>query len=270
MYNVHMRPCLFSLLWALASLCMSSQAVAHPHAWISVRTSVIVNDKGEAVALREHWLFDKMYTAYAVHDFNPNKNGKFGPKDILLLAQENVSNLKEYGYFTVVEDYKGNPIAFGIANNIESSLEEIETDEGSESQRRSLGKDILSRTKDYPSEAQEKIKGYVDALSNRTQLAMTFTVPFSVPQNIRSHALIYRIYDPTYYTDMSHFPKDSVRFVNEKNGEVTKTCQAKVELPKVDQSMIFSAAALDKNATAPKDLGYYFSEKVTLSCSQLK
>jgi ABC-type uncharacterized transport system substrate-binding protein len=69
---------------------------------------------------------------------------------------------------------------------------------------------------------------------------------------------------------MAHYQHNAVTFIREADGKEISSCQAKVELPKVDQSMIFNAAALDRNATAPKDFGYYFSEKVTLTCSPSK
>lgn len=250
-YNVAMRPC-WSILFtwfALAGLPMSAEA--HPHAWISVKTSVIVNDKGEAVALREHWLFDRTYSAYASADLSPHKNGKFTEADLLPLAKENIHNLKEFSCFTVFEDAEGKSI----------KLEEA--------------KDIASAYEKAPPSAKQKVIVYAlpkgappekDDASAK-QIAMDFTVPLATPVDLRKASATYRIYDPTYYVDMAHYEHDPVSFVSATDGSPVASCHGKVELPKVDQAMIFNAAALDKNATAPNDLGYYFSEKVTLSCS---
>jgi len=255
------------LLFLVLALGFSPAALAHPHAWITLKTTIIVNDKGEAVAMREHWLFDKMYSAYAVRDFNPNKNGKFGPKDLQKLAEENVSNLKSFNYFTVAETSDGKKIAFGDAKDITSVLQGSDNDKDQEDAAKSMTDDIRANTKDYPPEAQAKIQAYIDAMSNRNQIAMDFTVPFQTAEGTVTHPLTYRIYDPTYYTDIEHKQPHPVTFVREKDGSEIKNCNAKVAIPKVDQNLVFSAAAIDKNGKAPEDLGYYFSEKVTLSCS---
>ena len=69
---------------------------------------------------------------------------------------------------------------------------------------------------------------------------------------------------------MSHDRHNPVTFIRDTDGQAIDGCRATVEVPKIDQTLIFSAAALDKNAKAPKDLGYAFAEKVTLSCSPPK
>jgi ABC-type uncharacterized transport system substrate-binding protein len=241
-------PLLFMLVMAFAS-----PAHAHPHAWISVKVIVYVNEKGEVTALREHWLFDKMYSAYAVRDFNPNKNGKFTDKDLLPLAQENVSNLKSYAYFTVFEDGHGKSVGLKEAKDVASSYETLSS---------SKEKVIVYATPKGPMR--------VDPKASSKQIAMDFTVSLAMPVDLRMNPAVYRIYDPTYYTDIGHYEHHPVTFVSEKDGKEIGGCRAQVELPKVDEKMLFSAAALDKNAVGPDNLGYYFSEKVMISCSAPK
>jgi ABC-type uncharacterized transport system substrate-binding protein len=242
---------LFALLAALG---FTRPALAHPHAWISVRTTVFVNEKGEATALREHWLFDKMYSAYAIEDFNPNKNGKFDAKDLIPLAKENLSNLKEYGYFTVFENGDGKAVGFKELKDIASVFEKVPA--------LSKKKEIIYATpKGQPANPPP---------SDSKQISMDFTLTLNAPVDLRAKGAVYRIYDPTYYVDMTHVDHNAVKFVSEKDGKELSSCHAKVELPKIDTAMLFNAAALDKNAKGPADLGYYFSEKVTLSCSQPK
>jgi ABC-type uncharacterized transport system substrate-binding protein len=251
-YKDKMRRLTFPLILIL--LAYSPAASAHPHAWISVRTTIFLNDKGEATAIREHWLFDKMYSVYASKDFNPNKNGKFTAKDLLPLAQQNISNLKDYNYFTVFEGNDGKSVTFKEAKDIASSFEIAPPNEK---------KKVIIYALPRGQVANDTLP------SGIKQIAMDFTVPLATPINLRPGKAVYRIYDPTYYTDIDHFEQNPVTFVNEKDGKEITTCKSKVELPKVDQGMLFSAASLDKkDNAAPKDLGYYFSEKVTLSCSQ--
>lgn len=206
----------------------ASIARAHPHAWITVRVEVVVNEKNEVIALRQRWLFDKMYSSYALDDFDPNKNGKVDDGELLQLAHENLSNLKEYGYFTILENGDGKRAVFGAPGDVKSYFEGVATD--------------------------------------ARQIVMEFTLPLETPQSLHGKGVTYRIYDPTYYIDMGHEKDKGLRLVAEKTGAAMKGCAGAIEHPKVAEEMVLSAAALDKNATAPQDLGYYFSEKAVLTC----
>jgi ABC-type uncharacterized transport system substrate-binding protein len=242
----------FALIVAVLSLGVPLPTKAHPHAWIAVRTSVILNDNYEVVALRQHWLFDKAYSTYAISDFDPHKNGKLTEADLLALAKENLQNLKKFSYFTVFEDAAGQSVKLQDANDIASTYEIMPP----------------TRTK------KNVVYGLANALqlgmNTAKQIAMEFTVPLAVPIALREAEATYRIYDPTYYVSMAHYEHTPVTFISAADGSPITSCHSKVELPQIDQAMINSAAALDKNATAPKDLGYYFSEKVTLTCSPLE
>jgi ABC-type uncharacterized transport system substrate-binding protein len=79
-------------------------ASAHPHAWIDYRTRVIFNDDNKITAIREHWLFDSTYTEFALHDYGKYKGGVPTHKLLMDLANENLKNLKDADYFTVLEE----------------------------------------------------------------------------------------------------------------------------------------------------------------------
>ena len=88
-----------------------------------MKISFQFNDKGEVTGIREHWLFDKMYTAFALQDFDPNHNGKLDKDELMQLAAENLKGLKEFNYFTVVETADGKPVAMGEQTIMDSYLE---------------------------------------------------------------------------------------------------------------------------------------------------
>jgi ABC-type uncharacterized transport system substrate-binding protein len=207
------------IILSLVLISMPGSSSAHPHAWISMKTFFSFNTKGEITAMREHWLFDKMYTAFALQDFDPNHNGKLDKDELMQLAQENLNGLKEFHYFTVLETEDGKPILFGERTSMDSYLE----------------------------------KG---------QIAIDFTLPLQQPLDMTAHHLVYRIYDPTYYIDMGHYEKEPVTFET----AVPKKCAFAIARPSVDINLLTAAAALDKQATAPKDFGYSFAEKVTITC----
>ena len=83
----------FAMLFLLQGLVPTS-AAAHPHAWIDLRSTVVLNDAGEAVALEQEWLFDDFYTAFAME--------AAGTTDWMVLAAENLKSLRAYDYFTEV------------------------------------------------------------------------------------------------------------------------------------------------------------------------
>lgn len=245
-----MRIVLF-LITCFACVLAAQPAMAHPHAWISVRTTIILNDKNEAVAIREHWLFDKMYSAFAARDLDPKGDGKFKTDDLQPLAQQNLDNLAAFHYFTVFEKAPQDQVKLGKPEKLVSTFEEAPPTEK---------KKVIvyaSPSGSNPDQIPDDAK----------QIAMEFTLPLATPVNLASGKVTYRIFDPTYYVDMTHYEQNPVSFARAGSMEPIANCSGKVELPKIDSAMMLRAASLDKSAKAQEDYGYYFSEKVTLSCS---
>ena len=89
--------CIFALLISL-----SKTAGSHPHAFVDVRVSLMFDQEGRLTGLRQHWLFDEFYTAFATEGLVPDENGNPDPASLLKLAELNLKNLKEYGFFTQV------------------------------------------------------------------------------------------------------------------------------------------------------------------------
>lgn len=76
-------------------------AFAHPHVFISNRFSVIF-DKTGLTGIEIHWVFDKMFSAVMIGDYDKNKNGIFEKEEIKSLENEAFSDIKEYGYFVSI------------------------------------------------------------------------------------------------------------------------------------------------------------------------
>ncbi len=72
-------------------------AEAHPHAWIDLRTTIIVRADGQITALEEDWLFDRLYTLLATQGLDTQPSAS--AKALIELARTNLSNLRPYGYF---------------------------------------------------------------------------------------------------------------------------------------------------------------------------
>jgi len=193
-------------------------ASAHPHAYIDTKVTLIFNDKGEVTALREEWLFDPAYTAFALYDFEP---GSKADQQAMLneLMEENLHNLADFGYFTELHNGK---TQLKLGAPVETST--------------SLIKD---------------------------QLQMIFTLPVTTPAAPAAEGMRYLIFDPSYYIQMRHsLDADYIVMQGAPEG-----CAHELREPTPTTEQIFAAADLDRNATAPQDLGRLFSEVVTVRCS---
>lgn len=86
----------FSLL--LLAVLAPLPAAGHPHAWIDVRSRVVLDERGQISALELYWLFDEWYTIYIANEF---VEGDAGAAEFLTeLGRQNLANLAEYDYFT--------------------------------------------------------------------------------------------------------------------------------------------------------------------------
>ncbi len=101
-------------------LCAAAPAAAHPHVWVTAHEDVIFQPDGKIAAIRNSWVFDDMYSAFAVQGLA--KDGQLATKEQLApLAKTNVESLAEFGYFTFAKN-AGAKIDFGPPKDY--SLEE--------------------------------------------------------------------------------------------------------------------------------------------------
>jgi ABC-type uncharacterized transport system substrate-binding protein len=104
-----------------AALVGAGDALAHPHAWIDLRTRVIMNDQGRLAALELDWLFDDFYTAYIAEEFA--EEGRPASEFLPEVASTNLANLAEYDYFTDVR-LNGERLPLGEVSGAETGLRE--------------------------------------------------------------------------------------------------------------------------------------------------
>ncbi len=89
----------------------AAPALAHPHVWVEARAEVLFGKDGKVDAIRNVWVFDEMYSAFAVQGLE--KDGKLAtPAQLSTLAKSNVDDLKEYDYFTYAKA-AGQKVKFG-------------------------------------------------------------------------------------------------------------------------------------------------------------
>jgi ABC-type uncharacterized transport system substrate-binding protein len=101
MVPLRMKHNLARLVVVLAMLLfISGTASAHPHVWVTVKSTVVYGPDGSAVGVRHTWAFDDMYSTFATQGLEQKKKGEFTREELQPLAQVNVESLKEYDFFT--------------------------------------------------------------------------------------------------------------------------------------------------------------------------
>ena len=76
-----------------------SPAAAHPHVWVNATSTVLFDKAGLVSGIHNDWVFDEMYSAFAVQGLE--KDGKLASQaDLASLAKTNVESLSEFDYFT--------------------------------------------------------------------------------------------------------------------------------------------------------------------------
>jgi ABC-type uncharacterized transport system substrate-binding protein len=75
-------------------------AQAHPHVWITANSEVIYAPDGSVTGVRHAWVFDDMFSTYALQGLESKTKGAYSREELAPLAQTNVESLKEFAYFT--------------------------------------------------------------------------------------------------------------------------------------------------------------------------
>ncbi len=113
-----------SMIWrtlVLATLLAfgAATAEAHPHAWIDLRSRVLLDDAGKVRALQLDWIFDDYYTVAIADEVDV---GNQLPDGFWTeIAAENLSNLAAHNYFTVVKA-DGSTLELGAVQDYEGGL----------------------------------------------------------------------------------------------------------------------------------------------------
>lgn len=85
----------------LGALAAAPQAAAHPHVWID-NTATFAFAGGKIAAIKLRWVFDEIFSASIIQQFDKNKDRKFDAEEVKALEKGAFSNLQTFGYFTYV------------------------------------------------------------------------------------------------------------------------------------------------------------------------
>ena len=105
---------------ALAATFAATPAFAHPHVWVEAHEKVMFDKAGKVEGVRNDWVFDEMYSAFAVQGLaKPDQIAT--TQQLAPLAKTNVDSLKEFDYFTYAKT-DGHKVEFGAP--VDYTLEE--------------------------------------------------------------------------------------------------------------------------------------------------
>ena len=91
--------CLIAL--GLAALPLAAtDACAHPHVYVTMKSEIVYDAEGRMTGIRHHWTFDDMFSSYATQGLESKEKGKFTREELQPLAEVNVTSLKEFDFFT--------------------------------------------------------------------------------------------------------------------------------------------------------------------------
>ena len=79
---------------------LSAPLAAHPHVWVTGRSTLVFGAKQTIVAVRHSWTFDEMFSTMATQGLDADGDGKLSKEELAPLAQVNVESLSEYDFFT--------------------------------------------------------------------------------------------------------------------------------------------------------------------------
>ena len=86
--------------FVIGLMALAPSVLAHPHAWIDLRSRVLLDDAGRVKAFEFAWLFDDYYTVLVAEELG--LGGTPSKEYLDEIASRNLTNLREYDYFTAV------------------------------------------------------------------------------------------------------------------------------------------------------------------------
>jgi ABC-type uncharacterized transport system substrate-binding protein len=96
----------------LVGLASAGPALAHPHLFTEVKAQVLFDAEKRIAGIGQVWVFDDVYSATALDGYDPNGDGKVDATELAAMATENMTQLKEYSYFTEAK-IEGTAVPFG-------------------------------------------------------------------------------------------------------------------------------------------------------------
>lgn len=95
----------------LGLLAFAAPAFAHPHIFIDAKVTITFDDSGAVVGLHHDWTFDTAFSAWVTQGLDTNGDRETSPEEMQSLADDNMTGLAEYGFYTIAGD-ASDPLQF--------------------------------------------------------------------------------------------------------------------------------------------------------------
>jgi ABC-type uncharacterized transport system substrate-binding protein len=78
---------------------LPAAAVAHPHMWVEMQSSILITSDGKVSGVRLTWTMDEGYSEAAVDGLDADGDETYSATELEALTKENLESLKTYDYF---------------------------------------------------------------------------------------------------------------------------------------------------------------------------
>jgi ABC-type nickel/cobalt efflux system permease component RcnA/ABC-type uncharacterized transport system substrate-binding protein len=89
---------------AVCVFALTLPALAHPHIFIDAKVKITFDASGAVVGLHHDWTFDTAFSAWVIQGLDTNGDRETSPEELQGLADENMTGLAEYGFYTTAGD----------------------------------------------------------------------------------------------------------------------------------------------------------------------
>lgn len=236
-------------------------ALAHPHIWINVETTVIY-ENGTVTALRQRWIFDEFYSSMAIQGLDANGDGTYDRKELAELAKVNIEGLRAFDYFTFAK-LGGQAIAFTPPT--EFLMEHVES-------AQPPGQDSGGTATAGPAKEPQSIWARLtrsltgSAAPPKTKvLALEFSLPLSQPVLADAEGFSFSTYDPSFFIWFDLAKDTPVRLAE----GAPAGCKAEIPSPPraLDMGQLGGQLSeADFNQGAGATISVSMARSVTLSC----
>lgn len=185
------------MLGATVSPWAVTPAEAHPHIWVSVRTTVLYAN-GAISGLRHTWSFDQYYSVMAIEGLDTDKDGKYSREELAELAKVNVEALKEFSYFTFPK-LKGQELAVAapMDYHLEHAMRAPTAEEAAAvpPASASTGTDVAGA----PAPRSGAAGIAAAAAKPVNELTLTFTLPLAKPVLAEAEGFSFSVGDSSFF-----------------------------------------------------------------------
>ncbi|MEN3792243.1 DUF1007 family protein [Fulvimarina sp. MAC3] len=91
-----------ALLMACAAFAPAT-ASAHPHVFVTTSVQFVGDGKGDLTAIRTGWVFDELFSASLLMDFDENADGRLDESELKTIAGTVLGSARDYDFFTFLK-----------------------------------------------------------------------------------------------------------------------------------------------------------------------